>query len=477
MKKLFFLLRNRMLLLLIFGLMALASCKILHLGHYPVVIKNYVNWNFIFKPSWDSARRAGVIADINRQILLVRTDSAVFIDSIRSPISYMLFNHISQRLGTTTKWKLINPQDHFCSCKDTLLWNLTADLEIDGTGGSLPSNPPPPDKTKVGGDIFDEIDSNGNLTPQKETSIIDPTSPVSFGGQTTFTDSVILGIIDTGIDSALFSDDTRTRLFATEAGRRLAVNVIPGADSNNYYDDNHVKHGTSVAAIALKAAFDLQGTTPSARLPKLMIIRAMDKDGNGTTLSLSCALSYAVRHHAQLVNASLGYYGQPNTVLTHYLNMASENNLLLVAAAGNADTFEGTPCNTGVNTANLLKPGRLFFPACQSIDSRLKIITVTGMQDAAAGTPCYWQNYSDVYVNIGVQNNLQTAECCVYRPNYIHRPQGLTGSSFATPVVSGELSYMILKGGSFHSTREFINMLRPRVSTTHRTAGGMVITY
>ena len=90
------------------------------------------------------------------------------------------------------------------------------------------------------------------------------------------------------------------------------------------------------------------------------------------------------------------------------------------------------------NDANLpisgheLTSSRLFYPACYSTDFPENVVTVAGLNTRLG--PCYYQNYSNRYVTIGVMN---TKSCCFF--NSLVDQFGVEGSSYAAPVASGRI--------------------------------------
>jgi hypothetical protein len=455
---------------------------------------------YVFKEGYDSATRKTVIDSIKRQIGLVSsgiTKSAVFNPAIWSPaaapgvntnarqtgnvridspdVYYRNFavnyysSYLTPRIGNH-KFKVRNTTEHFCSCHDTLLWNLTADLVIGGSGQSAPNPPSPVDKGGVQGGAFKQLDNNSDVhkSVMKET-VLDLNGWITFPDPWAPVSKEVLAIIDTGIDTTLFDSHIYGPLLSSgEAG---AINVMPGADSTNYGDDEEVRHGSAVAAIALKSYYERCGQTKN--LPRLLVLKALDKNGYGSTFSISCALSYAVRRQVTAINASLGYWGNQDSVLNHYLRLCADAMIPVIAAAGN-DTLEHNKSLCWDSVSNRTRLGsdpassRLFYPACLSIDPNFYVITVTGMSSLI--NPCRYQFYSSRYVNIGVVNQDPTSPfgkvktfpadiCCGFKVPFISSSYVLDGSSFATPVVSGQLLYEMQGKARNRNPDHWLNML------------------
>lgn len=86
-------------------------------------------------------------------------------------------------------------------------------------------------------------------------------------------------------------------------------------------------HGTMVAGVIARLA-------PEA---KIMPIRVLDADGNGSVLAVAKGIRYAVQHGARVVNLSLGGTREFG-VLTQVLRAATDAGVVVVAAAGNDGT-------------------------------------------------------------------------------------------------------------------------------------------
>lgn len=446
---------------------------------------NWVNWNFIFKEGTDSAARRLAIEQIVKTVNSVRSDTAqrpaVYINdqAINRPLADQLSGYLQKVIRKGNSFSLDSAQAHFCSCHDTLLWNLTADLNIGGSGQSIPTAPPPPSPGAQGGTIAIVANNDSVSSPSLASPILVP-GLVGFGGHPEVTKDIVLGIIDSGIDSTLFSPDIYSQLFASDGTGK--VNFASGAPVSAYQDNDAVRHGSAVAAIALNAFYLRSVKDGRPQLPRLMVMRALDDNGMGSTLSVSCALSYAIRHHVSLINASLGYWNTQNAVIDHYLRQGARQGIPVVAAAGNDRREHIIPLCGLVDGHNKLRPGNLFYPACQSIDSSYCIISVTGLSNPYE--PCRYQNYSSRYVSVGVVNdsarqfNSAPNICCGFTLPFINSARALDGSSFATPVISGELAYKILKNGGRTGTGAYMQLLQAkRIPKDFLTWDGQYITY
>lgn len=212
------------------------------------------------------------------------------------------------------------------------------------------------------------------------------------------------------------------------------INNGATTDLSYFFDDNPGKHGTAVTALALQSIFKT-----SRLLPRVMVLKVLDAKSQGSSFTVSCALSYAVQNRATLVNASLGYYSKRDvdSVLRKYLLLCQQATpvpVKVLAAAGNLHGPHNSSelCRTPATLQ--LNSSMLFYPACFN-PTIPNIIAVNTLKDLSNG--CFYQNYSNQFVDVGV---LSKVNCC--RFNVLGT--GYEGSSFATPIVSGMMMGCIL---------------------------------
>lgn len=126
--------------------------------------------------------------------------------------------------------------------------------------------------------------------------------------------NLVSSIVDAGYD---FVEDD-----AVPADRRMGLD----ADADGIVDENF-GHGTHVAGVVLLAA-------PEARI---LPMRVLDSEGRGNVFTLVEAINRAVEGGADIINLSLGtdFYSD---LLEETIEEAIEANVLVVAAAGNANS-------------------------------------------------------------------------------------------------------------------------------------------
>lgn len=102
-------------------------------------------------------------------------------------------------------------------------------------------------------------------------------------------------------------------------------------NDNNPADDN--SHGTHVAGIAAAKGNNGIGITGVAWNAKIMPVKVLQSSGVGTTSGVATAVNYAANNGATVINLSLGYYSESQTLKAALENAYSST--VLVAAAGN----------------------------------------------------------------------------------------------------------------------------------------------
>ena len=401
-----------------------------------------VSWNILFVPGTNEATRNKVIDNIKNTV----TDY------------YSVKNYVSK----------FNPIV-WCPC-DSLLYNLSFSA-INGAGQSV--NPPPPGKPgpERSGDLVSVSNISDNI------SIIEPNKIDTLRNRRRATvlnldidSSKILAIIDSGIDTTLFTGEFKNLIWSDHSAPTI-FNFLPFQPIQDFSDKTREKHGSAVTAVTIKAM------ETAKRYPKIMILKALNGKGHGSIFSVSCALSYAIQKQANLINLSLGYYGPGDSILHHYLELCNSSDPVIevFAAAGNTTGTHNASdlCIANSSDNNLLAVGKpMFYPACFTTDFH-NIISVTQLKKPTE--PCYYQNYSNQLVSLGIIN---TTNCCAIQVGFAGiSPNYYEGSSFATPVASGLKMMTILKGGNPAAANTIWNSLIDFASLQNVTIKGKYIKY
>ncbi|GAB4131819.1 MAG: S8 family serine peptidase [Cyanobacteria bacterium J069] len=133
-----------------------------------------------------------------------------------------------------------------------------------------------------------------------------------------------IAVIDTGIAPVPDLQDTQ---------------FVPGYDFVNdreeAIDDNG--HGTHVAGTIAQSTNNNLGVAGIAYEAKLMPLKVLSAEGGGTVTDIAEAIRFAADHQADVINLSLGGGGDAD-VMRDAINYAHSKGVVIVAAAGNANT-------------------------------------------------------------------------------------------------------------------------------------------
>ncbi|MBX0318450.1 S8 family peptidase [Shouchella clausii] len=139
------------------------------------------------------------------------------------------------------------------------------------------------------------------------------------------TDTTI-AIIDTGVDPN--HPDLKGKL--TEG-----YNAID--DSSDYKDTNG--HGSHVAGIAAAVTNNIDGVAGVSWQSKIMPIKVLDENGEGSSYSVARGIYWAVDHGADVINMSLGDYYHSD-LLYEAIQYADKHDVVIVSASGNDNSEE-----------------------------------------------------------------------------------------------------------------------------------------
>jgi hypothetical protein len=398
--------------------------------NYSDTLKRWMSWNILFNENATESDKDNYINELETNI-----DKHIALYNSSTGLSFKLDYHVVH-----------------CPC-DPRLTNLNATRALGATGDAVPPTPPKP------GGSGDTVSLNMPMDPDPPLregkyvyGVQEKKVPLNIG---IIDKKKILAVMDTGLDLNLFGTGFNNLIW-TDPDSKITLRNFQFYHNNqplDYMLDDQVHvHGTAVTTIALQEFEKAAGN--SHPKPMIMVLKVLDERGQGSIFSVSCALSYAVQKQATLVNASLGYYsrGKVDLILRHYVRLCSDANpvsIPILAAAGNTPGPHnaGFLCNTG-NNHNELTKINTFYPASFSRGNP-DVISVTTLQNA--NTSCFYQNYSNEYVKVGVANG-SGASCCKFIVPF--QRFGYEGSSFATPFVSGKIMACLMAGGSVQSCRD-----------------------
>lgn len=288
---------------------------------------------------------------------------------------------------------------------------------------------------------------------------------------TTGEDDVIGAFVDSGID--IDHDDIKANLWVNpketngnlidDDGNGLTddiygwdfiddvPNVKPKVDSDSLFEG--VNHGTVVAGIAAAVGNNQIGVTGVVWKGRIMVLRALNSKGEGTTSTVVKAINYAIKNQAHVLNFS--FVGpETDELFSQAIENAYNSGLNIVAAAGN-DGIASFPLGGDLDFIRS-------YPVCN--DGKLGedyVIGVVSVDDQDAKSE--FSNFGSSCVDISAPGeNIMSTQ--VHEPQlggeYIYRYRnGWDGTSMAAPQITGAV--MLLRSLSKSLTNaEVVSILK-----------------
>jgi subtilisin family serine protease len=269
----------------------------------------------------------------------------------------------------------------------------------------------------------------------RSAAMADPTDPMfsqewglpAIAAQTAWDAStgqgVTVGVIDSGIDAG--HADLQGQV--DPGWNFVGPDMADTADANG--------HGTHVAGTIAAATNNGLGVAGVAFGARLMPLRVLDADGNGTVSDLITAYGYAESHHVPIVNASLGGTG---FVQTEYDAIKAATDVLFVVAAGNGGS-------DGIGDSDD-DPATAEYPCAYDLPNIL-CVAATRRDDTLASFSNYGATSVDLAApGVGVQSTFPVA----LDVNDLNGTDGdgyrsMSGTSMATPHVAGAAALVLSK--------------------------------
>ncbi|MEO6328209.1 MAG: S8 family serine peptidase [Ginsengibacter sp.] len=243
---------------------------------------------------------------------------------------------------------------------------------------------------------------------------------------------VLVAVFDTGLYPAIKARYTNVVNSCLRDGG-LGWNF---AYKNDVTDDDYPSsHGSAVTKFIID-----QETIYGQQKINILPVKIHNDHGKSDLFSVLCGFAYAANCGAKIVNASFGFYASKDAeapaILAQFVKKhLTDNNILLIAAAGNTNTDETIGQFNSEKIRNL--DYHPFFPASLSkkFENVLAITTIS----IANGKVSPSQNFSNTIVDIGVDCDTEVDND--YRfIDPLGRGTSIIGSSYATPIVAGKIA-------------------------------------
>ncbi|SHM13538.1 Subtilase family protein [Chitinophaga jiangningensis] len=302
-----------------------------------------------------------------------------------------------------------------------------------------------------------------------------------------------VAILDTGLDEALLNTGYTWKNPAEKPGNQndddancLKDDVVGWnfvGNNSDIRDDHPGRHGSNIALFIMN-----EFQRDSANALQLMILKTHDQKAQGDLFNAMCAIAYAASHDARIINASWGYYtgykSSPYRPLDSMITrVLAEKGILFVTSAGNRmPAADDSARKRGLTEAELRDLTKhQMYPACFN-NPASNIIVATTINDTAVSPT---QNFSDRYVDIGVKADSIENGVQLFRVPLVLENRYITGSSFATAIVTGRIAAMcpVPRNGTTAKKEDFLNnpginaQYNPVIGGKKQVAGGRYITH
>ncbi|MFH0773561.1 MAG: S8 family serine peptidase [bacterium] len=210
--------------------------------------------------------------------------------------------------------------------------------------------------------------------------------------------------------------------------------------SDSSTDDDIYGHGTHVGGIVAALTNNNMGVAGVCPACKLLSVKVLNDGGSGAYSWIANGIMYAVDHGAKVINMSLGG-SQKSTTLENAVNYAWNNNVVVVAAAGNS----GNPSKTypGAYT------NAIAVAATDNQDKKAYFSEYGDWVDVAAPGESIYSTWNDNSSPSDPQPVcLSSIECYKYA----------SGTSMSTPMTAGVVG-LIWSTGKYNTASEVRNRL------------------
>jgi serine protease len=261
------------------------------------------------------------------------------------------------------------------------------------------------------------------------------------GGQ-----GVTVAVLDTGVAYADHGRYVRSPDFS-------ASQFIAGYDfvAHSPYPEDRNGHGTQVAGTIAEQTDNSIGVTGLAYGVRLMPVRVLNSQGNGSATTIAKGIYFAVNHHAQIINLSLEFDAGTVTAadipqLIRAIDYAHSKNVLVVAAAGNESEDQ---LSYPAKAPYVLAVGATTVDGClafySNFGSGLGLVAPGGGGDAELAGDAQCQPQADPGPSADI---FQETFANVNEPNprQFGLPSGYFGTSMAAPHVSAAAALVIASG-------------------------------
>ncbi len=237
--------------------------------------------------------------------------------------------------------------------------------------------------------------------------------------------NVVVAVLDTGVRYT--HEDLASNMWVNPLDGSHGFNAFTG--TNNIDDDNG--HGTLVCGVLGAVGNNGKGLSGPAWTVQMMICKCLNSAGGGSDSTVVASFDFAETNGARVVNVSIAGAGV-SLAISNAIVAAQQAGIIVVAACG-----DGNFLNPNVNVDMLPN-----YPACYPMDN---IISVAGT--TRNDTLGLRSDFGPTTVDLGAPGDQISTTYTNSDSDYaISTPsQGISGTSFAAPLVSAAAAMVIAK--------------------------------
>lgn len=237
--------------------------------------------------------------------------------------------------------------------------------------------------------------------------------------------NIVVAVLDTGVRYT--HEDLAANMWVNPIDGGHGFNAFTG--SNNVADDNG--HGTLVCGVLGGVGNNGRGMAGVTWGVQMMACKCLDSTALGSDSTVIACLDYAETNGARVINASFSSTGT-SLAVSNAIVAAQDAGIIVVASCGNGNEF--TP---QINVDIVHE-----YPACYPIDNIVSV-AYTSRTDTLGSYSDYGPTTVDLAAPGDQISSTYTNSDSAY---YISTPSaGISGTSFAAPMVSAACALMLVK--------------------------------
>jgi subtilisin family serine protease len=237
--------------------------------------------------------------------------------------------------------------------------------------------------------------------------------------------NIVVSVLDTGIRYT--HEDLAANMWTNPVDGSYGFNAFTG--TNNVNDDNG--HGTLVAGMLGAVGNNGKGMAGVVWQVQIMACKCLDSAANGSDSTVIACMDYARTNGARVLNCSFSSTGSSLAVSNEIMALRSAG-IILVASCGNGNFF-----NHQINVDILPN-----YPACYPMDNIVSVAYTTRTDGLGS-----FSDYGPTNVDLGAPGDQVSSTYTNSDSAYFISTSGsgISGTSFAAPVVSGACALMLAK--------------------------------